>query len=71
MRSRTDKQRVIDLQRQVKIARDALKKIATERTHHPEKVAEDALEKLYSLDPQIPHPLLPVGEHGGYVHGRD
>lgn len=53
--SAAEKNRIVELQRQLKIARDALTKIAN--GHHrpsPESVAGDALYSMFPLDQKWP-----------------
>lgn len=45
----SDKQRIIDLQKQVRIARTALQAIASGRDY-PHRIAEDALEGMMHKD---------------------
>jgi hypothetical protein len=45
--------RIISLQRQVKIARVALARIKS-GTHSPEHVADEALDEMWRLDPKQP-----------------
>lgn len=47
------KDRIIDLQRQLKIARAALDRIKY-GVLNPQSVAEEALDKLFQLDPKQP-----------------
>lgn len=47
----SDKTRIIDLQRQIKICREALTKISY-GTRSPEAVAADALYRMFPLDPK-------------------
>ena len=55
-------QRIIELQKQVRIAREALEKIR-HGSGCPERVAEDALERLWPLDRK--QPLQGLVGHGG------
>lgn len=43
-------QRIIDLQRQLKLAKDALEKIAGGRSSDPEDEAQGALDRIEDLD---------------------
>jgi len=47
----SDKTRIIELQRQIKICREALTKISC-GAYSPEAVAADALYRLFPLDPK-------------------
>lgn len=49
----SEKQRIIDLQKQVRIAREALERIQG-GTRYPDTVAESALDKMFKLDPKQP-----------------
>lgn len=49
----SDKTRIIELQRQVRIARNALDRIK-HGTNSPEGIATDALYEMMALDPKQP-----------------
>lgn len=51
------KERIVNLQRQLKIARDALIRVKSVDEHYSNRsvrVAEDALEEIWRLDPKQP-----------------
>ena len=50
----TTQQRIVDLQQKVKIARDALTRIATGQARNPAGVADDALTAIWQLDTKQP-----------------
>lgn len=53
----TDKDRIIALQRQLKIARDALTRICSgeeQYSNRSTRVAETALDEMWRLDPKQP-----------------
>ncbi len=52
--SASDKKRIVELQRQVKVARDILSMIAYGHSRNPQSDAEDALFKMWPLDPKQP-----------------
>jgi hypothetical protein len=52
----SDKQRIIDLQRQVQIARRALVHISVGDSN-PETIAGEALEQMTPLDQATPYPI--------------
>lgn len=49
-----EKQRIIELQRQLKIARNVLSKIAEGHSHNEEADASDALDAMRPLDRKYP-----------------
>lgn len=49
----SDKTRIIELQRSLKIARTALEKIRHGHSRNPERDAEDALDEMRPLEPQV------------------
>lgn len=50
----SEKTRIIELQRSLKIARDALEKIRHGHSRNPEADAEQALEAMWPLDRKQP-----------------
>jgi len=52
--AQSKERRIINLQQQVRIARDALNRIADGRTRDAAKVAEAALDSMWPLDPKQP-----------------
>lgn len=46
------KQRIVELQQSLRIARVALERIADGRTSSPASVAADALDKMWKLEPK-------------------
>lgn len=52
--SAAEKTRIVELQRQLKIARDALTKIATGHSGNPQSTADDALYSMFPLDQKQP-----------------
>lgn len=52
--SAAEKTRIVELQHQLKIARDALTKIATGHTMNPQSTADDALYSMFPLDQKQP-----------------
>jgi hypothetical protein len=50
----TDKQRLVETQSQLRLARFALEKIAHHHTDRPDMVAEAALEEIFRVGPKQP-----------------
>lgn len=48
------KDRIIELQKSLRIARSALESIAHGHSHHPERTAESALNEMWKLEPKQP-----------------
>lgn len=69
----SQEQRIIDLQRQVSLARRALIKIANGHVRQPERTAEATLNEMMRLDPKqqlqgiVGHRMLP--ERNRYSRG--
>lgn len=49
-----DKQRIVELQKSLRIARTCLEKIYYGHSHHPHRDAEAALEQIWKLDQKQP-----------------
>lgn len=47
-------QRIIDLQAQIKIAREALERIRDQHTSHPHNLAANALDSMFALERKQP-----------------
>lgn len=50
----SDKTRIIELQRQLKIARQAFEKIKCNGSHRAPEIADEALYEMMPLDPKRP-----------------
>lgn len=57
-----DKARIIELQKSLRTAKDALEKIAYGHAHSPQDAASSALDKIWRLEPK--QPLQGIVGHG-------
>ena len=63
-----EKRRIVELQRQVKIARTALSRIAMGAGHRSEIIASDALDEMWPLD--VKQPLQRIVGHESSRRGN-
>jgi hypothetical protein len=63
----TDKSRIIELQKSLRIAKETLERIAYGHSHNPQDAASSALDKMWRLEPK--QPLQGVVGHGKTLGG--